>query len=199
MSMGAGITFDIDWNEESGIFTARVASLAGFATRADDRIKEQFIGTGTTWLEALNVAVSKAYAESERDLARPDAGEMNLEDLQKLKIDLYLKAYNADFFSKLRLIYNLWADYNGNYNGGKRFLFGDLTIREGDFGICAEYKKKVVARLAGRKEAGGLFVPGAWVGIVDVLYTKALAEDARQRNDKREDERQKLLAELGLI
>ncbi len=72
-----------------------------------------------------------------------------------------------------------------------------LDIRYGEHGITASIGKKMVAQQEYRG-AGGLFVPGAWAGIVDVLYDKACAEAAKREIAKVEAERAKLIAELQL-
>lgn len=195
MNNGAGIGIDIDFHQDE--WEARVDWLAGDAEPAADEIRKAMIGTGVTWLEAAYMALAKAYRVSLHVKQIEHADQMSLEELQKLKKRLYEQAVADGLFNRLRLIYDMFADY---YSGGtlkKSYRYGALEISHHDKGIMATIGNKMVAQ-QGYRGAGELFVPGAWAGIVDVLYDKACAEAAKREIAKVEAERAKLIAELQL-
>lgn len=196
--MGAGIGFDIEGDSESGRWTARIDWAAGFADLMQSSIRAELVGSGQTWLEALYVAVAKAYRESERIFSVLEPNDMSLEQLEALQKRLYDRAVQENLFDKLVTIQSVLGIYD-SMNNYRRYVEGDLVIKNGTHGVEAYFKNKLVAERAGRRQDCGLFVPGAWVGIVDAAYDRAEIEKARRANHDREEKRQTLLKTLGLV
>lgn len=197
-NMGAGIGFDIDGDSENGRWTARIDWAAGAAQYMRDGVRAEMVGSGESWLEALYVAVAKAYRESERDLATPaEPGAMSLEQLIELRNNLYKKAVQDKLFDKLSVIYSVLGSNESIY-ADKKYSHGGLVIKAVSR-LEVTYNGRLVAARGSRSDnADGLFVPGAWVGIVDMAYDLAEAEKARRDNDAKEAKRQELLKTLGL-
>lgn len=176
--------FDVD--DSDGLMRVVLEDVVGDHD-LPDKIDEIMIGSGTTSLEALYEAVAKAYrAQLEKRYIPETAPGMSLDELTVLKADLYNTAITSHVHEKAKLVQSLYAY---SYS---QFESRGLTIGN-DLGLNIKFKGKTVYSV--RQQ---LFLPGAWIGILDTLYERALVEQKRREIVNTEKKRQQLLAELGL-
>lgn len=179
---GFTVLFDVDYSD--GLMHVVLEDVVGNHD-LPDKIDEIMIGSGTTSLEALYEAVAKAYrAQLEKQYIPETTSGMSLDKLTVLKADLFNTATTFNIHGKAKLVKSLYAD--------SKFESRGLMIGN-DLGLNIKFKGKTVYSM--RQQ---LFLPGAWIGILDTLYERALVEQKRRTIVDTEKKRQQLLEELGL-
>jgi hypothetical protein len=127
-----------------------------------------------------------------------DYKNLSLEELRKLKRQWYETAQENGSIAKCYLIgRELGENILHNYGPKYRWLYKDIDLYIDDYGhyMIVKYKEKEVCSDGN----GGLFVPGDWFKIIEEKVIEARKVKGKKENDYREEQRQKLLKELGII